>query len=364
MGSASWGEALTGAVSFWFAWAFLLPLVAIVSLRFPLERKRLVINIFVHLATCAFVIGANQTVSRWLFLSKSPFSKGMPRPKPDFEIGPPPPGQGSVHGKFEGPGPINFRLGHDLLIYWATVSVCHAIFNFRRSQQRERRTLELEASLAAAKLQALRMQINPHFLFNTLNAISTLVHTKPEAADNMIGNLSELLRASLDTSAEQEITLRRELAFLSQYLEIEQIRFKDRLTVEQQIESGVLDALVPTFILQPLVENAVRHGIEPKRSPGLIKISGYRTENTLHLSVGDNGPGLAVKPERAGSDRKFSESRGIGLANTQARLQELYPGKFEFKLSSDTSNGCQVILKIPYHTAPIIPAPVALHGEI
>ncbi len=243
-----------------------------------------------------------------------------------------------------------------MLIYWATVSICHAISNFRRSQQRERRTLELEASLAEAKLHALRMQINPHFLFNTLNAISTLVHTKPEAADNMIGNLSELFRASLDTTAEQEIPLRRELAFLSHYLEIEQTRFEDRLTVEQHFDPAILDALVPTFILQPLVENAVRHGIEPKRSPGLIKLTGYRQENILHLSVSDDGPGLA---KASGKDDKRATSHGIGLANTRARLQELYPGKFEFKLTSEAASGCLVILEIPYHTTSSVPAAAA-----
>jgi LytS/YehU family sensor histidine kinase len=236
----------------------------------------------------------------------------------------------------------------DILVYWSLVGGCQAIANFRRSQQRERRAAELEARLTRSKLQALRMQVNPHFLFNTLNAISTLIYVNPRAADEMLGDLSELLRRSLDSMEEQEIPLARELQFIRAYISIEQKRFGDRLRMEEKVSDEVMQALVPALMLQPLVENAIRHGIEPQRAPGLITIQASRAGANLHLVVRDNGKGLtSVDPHR-------SQRRGIGLGNTQARLRELYGQDQWFAFGPGEPRGCTVEIRLPFHTEPVI----------
>jgi LytS/YehU family sensor histidine kinase len=233
------------------------------------------------------------------------------------------------------------RAKFNIPIYWIIVSIAHALTWYRRSQERERSALQLEARLADARLEALRMQLHPHFLFNTLNAISTLVHRDPHAADEMIGNLSELLRATLDTTA-QEIPLHQELHFLDQYLEIQQLRFGDRLQVEKEIDATALEVKVPTLILQPLVENAIRHGIEPQTGQGKLRITAACDGQTLRLRVCDNGP--AAKPAAEGK-------AGIGLANTRSRLKELYGQSASLTLTTGSDGGFVAAIDIPCREA-------------
>jgi len=235
----------------------------------------------------------------------------------------------------------------DVLLYWSLVGVCQGIRNFRISQERERRAAELEARLTSAKLQALRMQINPHFLFNTLNSIAALVYVNPRAADEMLGDLSELLRRSLDSMEEQEIPLAQELEFIGAYLSIEQQRFGERLRLEQNVPDELMKALVPALILQPLVENAIRHGIEAQRGPGLISIEAKQEDTHLHLMVRDNGRGLP------GAGLNSSGRRGIGLANTQARLRELYGQDQRFSFGKAEPQGCRVDIHLPFHLEPV-----------
>jgi LytS/YehU family sensor histidine kinase len=230
----------------------------------------------------------------------------------------------------------------NLPIYWIIVSIAQALTHYRRAQERERRAIELEARLTEARLDALRMQLHPHFLFNTLHAISTLVHKDPNAADEMIGNLSELLRAALDTSDRQEVTLGEELSFLDHFLEIQQTRFGERLRVERQVDTALLAAYVPTLILQPLVENAIRHGVEPHPGPGVIAIAARREGEGLRLTVRDNGAG----PKPAARERE-----GIGLANTRARLEQLYGATARLRFSA-AAEGYTAELEIPYHEHP------------
>jgi LytS/YehU family sensor histidine kinase len=227
-----------------------------------------------------------------------------------------------------------------MLIYWVIVTVTHAMVYYQRYVQRELRAAELERMLTQSKLQALQMQLNPHFLFNTLHAISTLMHTDVKAADKTITRLSDLLRYALDKSDVQEVPLKDELKFLDGYLEIQQTRFGERLTVQKSISPDVLEAQVPNLILQPIVENAIRHGIEPNAKPGVLELSACRKENQLELQVNDNGAGL--------SEDAANRAR-IGLSNTRTRLEQLYGAAQKFTLENRPNGGVAATLIIPFH---------------
>jgi two-component system, LytTR family, sensor kinase len=333
----SWRQAVSFGASFWALWLLFLPAVAWLSFRFPIERRRLVRNVGIHLLACLLMVGTNKasfrTVAR---IFPHPKRSEAPGRSPDSNTPrlPPPAASGTLLG---------LRAALDVLFYWSLVGVCQAITNFRSSQERERRAAELEARLTSAKLQALRTQINPHFLFNTLNSIATLVYVNPRAADEMLGDLSELLRRSLNSMDEQEIPLAQELEFIWAYIGIEQRRFGERLRVEQMVPEELMKALVPALILQPVVENAIRHGIEPRRGPGLISIEAKQEDKHLHLIVRDNGRGLP------GADLNSSGRRGIGLANTQARLQGLYGQDQSFAFGRAEPQGCRVDIHLPFH---------------
>jgi two-component sensor histidine kinase len=260
------------------------------------------------------------------------------------------PGRGGPH---RGPPPMGamgfmvLRLStFQLPTYLAMLGAAHALLFYRRASDRERQGAELESRLAHARLDALRMQLNPHFLFNTLNSIASLVYDQPRAADEMIGSLSDLLRLTLNASDRQEVTLREELDFLDHYLRIEQTRFGERLKVERQIDAEALESQVPILILQPLVENAVKHGIEEQLAPGVIAITARREGDLLHLSVSDNGRG----PE-TDADGKLKE--GVGLSNTRGRLRELYGEQASMKLGTPKNGGFLVELQIPWRRVTI-----------
>lgn len=227
-------------------------------------------------------------------------------------------------------------------IYWAIVCVTWVIGYYRELRERERQALELETRLIQANLQALRTQLQPHFLFNALNAIASLVRRKPVAAEDMIGALSDFLRMTLDTAQQNEVSLRREIEFLALYLEIQQTRFGERLRIQKDIDPAALDISVPTLILQPLVENSVRHGIEPRETGGTILIRARRSENSLRLEVRDDGGGL--KSDQLGAFRE-----GVGWSNTKARLQELYGNAHCFQIVSNAEGGLTVAVELPWH---------------
>jgi signal transduction histidine kinase len=234
------------------------------------------------------------------------------------------------------------RLHSDLLTYWVLVGLSHALDYYRKYRDRELKATQLEARLAEAQLQALKMQLQPHFLFNTLHAISALVHKDVEAADRMITRLSEFLRITLDSVGVQEVPLKTELESLDKYLEIEQVRFGDRLTVVRSTAPQTLDLLVPNLILQPLVENAVRHGVAPRAAGGRIEIRAVQQAGRLLIEVVDDGPGTPSASYR----------EGVGLTNTRTRLEQLYAGTSSLDVRSEPG-GFRVKLSLPAHTAAI-----------
>lgn len=312
-------------MTFAYSWAALTPLVLWLARRYPLERERWLRSLSVHVSASLLIGLATRGFRDLMFFyliaepeSRMSFSKLF----------------------------LNVYLFFDYgsMIYWLILLVCYAFNYYRRYREGEIKTTRLEAQLAQAELQALKMQLNPHFLFNTLHSISALVHKDADAADKMIARLGDFLRLTLDSAGAQEVSLQQELEFLKCYLDIERIRFKDRLTVQMSIEPQALHARLPNLILQPIVENAIRHGIAPRTSHGHIEIEARRYNGILHVQVTDNGPGL---PSNGNTGSIF---KGVGLSNTKARLQQLYGAEHRLDLSNTTRGGLSVILEIPFNT--------------
>jgi sensor histidine kinase YesM len=228
----------------------------------------------------------------------------------------------------------------NMILYWVVVAFHRGWHYYQRYREREREAAALATELVQARLQALRMQINPHFLFNTLHTISSLIHSQPETADRMVARLSELLRATLDQGEMQEVPLREEIDFLKRYLEIEQMRFSDRLIVAFDIEPRTQELLVPHLILQPLVENALRHGIEPREEPGRIEIHAQVMGAALELKVRDNGNGLA-------DGDGLPAREGIGLKNVRSRLLHLYGDAQSFTIQNTPGGGVEACVRLP-----------------
>jgi two-component system, LytTR family, sensor kinase len=229
----------------------------------------------------------------------------------------------------------------ELMIFWAVVGVLHAVEFYRRYREREALTLELRAQLSQSQLDVLRAQLHPHFLFNVLNAATVLVHRDPDAADAMLTRLGELLRHALRSDPRHETPLREELELLDRYLDIMRTRFGDRLTIRRTVPSDVESALVPTFVLQPLVENALEHGVDRVEGSGCVEIEAARDGESLVLAVRDDGPG-----ERADAHSGL----GIGLTNTRARLAALYGDAATLALRPRPGGGTEVVLRLPFRS--------------
>jgi two-component system, LytTR family, sensor kinase len=239
---------------------------------------------------------------------------------------------------------VSFFLAPNFVTYWMLVGVAHAIEYGRGIQERELRASQLESRLARAQLQMLKAQLRPHFLFNTLHAISTLVHHDPDAADRMIANLSELLRTTLAQEQAQEVTVAEEMALLVAYLQIEKVRLGERLDVCMHVEPGCREARLPHLLLQPLVENAIRHGIAPRRRGGAVEVAIRRAGDDLAIRVRDDGRGFPAQ------ERGRSEG-GVGLPNTQARLEQLYGAAHRFAIESGPDAGTAIEILIPFQAA-------------
>jgi len=318
--SITWREAITNSLGDWYVWALLSVPIARFARRFPPEAGAAWRTAGIHLGAAigfSFAwIGLRALVGQaqsWIQGEPVTFSEVF-RP---LMVG---------------------SLPFDLLMYGVIVSVNHAIDYYRKYHERTVHTLELEKHLAEARLQALLRQLKPHFLFNTLNGIASLMHSDVNAADRMLVRLAELLRLTMSHHGQPLTRLKEEIAFIEKYLEIERIRFRDRLSVSFDVDSEALDARVPSLILQPLVENAIRHGIEPHARPGRIELTVRREPGTLVLTVRDNGAG-----EPPGGFTR----EGIGLGNTRARLRELYGDRHSFQLANHPEGGLVVRLTLP-----------------
>jgi LytS/YehU family sensor histidine kinase len=228
-----------------------------------------------------------------------------------------------------------------IMTYLALVGLAHALAYRRESDQRALDTAHLEMRLVEAQLQALQRQLRPHFLFNTLNAIAGLMRTDVDAADRMMGRLGDLLRMTLNTSNIQEVPLKDELDMLQKYLDIEQVRFGPRLGVTITMGPGTRDALVPNFLLQPLVENAVRHGIAPFARPGRLTVDASHENTRLTIRIVDSGDGVAPH-------RLTLLNQGVGLSNTRARLAHLYRGDHALVFSNLEGGGFEVAVSVPF----------------
>ncbi len=227
----------------------------------------------------------------------------------------------------------------NLLFMWAVVAAFHGLKIYRKYKSREVEAARLETRFAEAQNLALRMQLQPHFLFNTLNSISALVHSNPDGADEMISRLGDFLRATLDAPHEQLVSLRRELAFIQDYLAIEQIRFQERLRVEVQVPPDLLDLRLPSFILQPLVENALKHGLADRPQGVTIHLRARKEADNLVLEIQDDGEGYLPGRE------------GVGLANVRSRLGLLYKGRYQMELMGAPGRGTLVTLRLPLCSA-------------
>lgn len=335
-GSVRWEEALARGLSDWYCWAILAPPIFRLGQRYPFTTAKWGRRLALHLAFATVVIVVKVTldiVTQWLIFRR----------------------EWLVY-----PLSIEHRLADDATVFWQLfqlyaviyfyvygifyaliVGFAHAVDYYQLYRERERAAARLEAQLAQSQLQVLRMQLQPHFLFNALNTITALVHKDVRLAERMIARLGELLRATLDQPARQETTLRQELAFLTPYLEIERARIGPRLTVTTAIDDDILDAKLPYLLLQPLVENSMRHGLAPRPGPGRLDIRARRDGDRLVLTVADDGLGL---PD--GGPRE-----GIGLSNTRGRLQGLYGQNQSLTLRAGLSGqGLSVTAILPFRT--------------
>lgn len=311
----------------WLLYAVLTPVVFRASRRFPLERPHLVRNIALH------VLGALGMCVAWAVLGTL------------LRLGIFPPAAGTTAQKvwIGFVSWVSTTLPFGVGVYFALVGIQHSFLYFARVRERETHAARLAAQLSEARLGALRMQLNPHFLFNSLNAITVLVRDgETTAASRMLELLSDVLRQVLRSEGAHETALSRELEFLERYLAIEQVRFSDRLHPRIEIDPAVARAAVPRFLLQPLVENALRHGIARRVDAGLLEVNAHRERGQLVVTVRDDGPGLSLTPGAMG---------GVGLSNTRARLAGLYGAAATLEVANAEGGGVVSIVRLPYHEA-------------
>jgi two-component system LytT family sensor kinase len=321
----AWGKLFLTSVLAWLPWALATPLVMRLGRQFPLVKRGSIVTWTAHVATCAAIALASSAWSSWLDFLLNPFAYAS------------------------GPGRFGFLLFERfyngilsfLLLYAAILAVQYVLDSRARLAYQQTETAQLNEQLAKAQLEALRRQIEPHFLFNTLSAVTGLVREgRNETAVNMIAGLSDFMRRVLEDSTRQEVPLGEEMEFAQRYLEIQKVRFVERLQLSVDIPSELLLAQVPTLILQPIVENAIKHGIARRAQGGAVRIAACRSDNMLTLAVYNDGPGLPAGWE--------TSLPGIGISNMRNRLRSLYGDGFELKLENQVPDGVEVSVSVPF----------------
>jgi signal transduction histidine kinase len=320
-GTADW-SAIVFAAALWICFGALSPIIYVLAKRFPLKSGTLGRTLAVHFGGAVFIwiTWVSLGVFIGTLMSRRPPQETFLRYYITY---------------------IFASLPWSVFLYFTVLGCVFAFTYYREARERESQQAQLAAQLAEARLGALRMQLNPHFLFNSLNAITVLVRDeKTREASKMLELLSGVLRQVLQGEQRQQVTLEEEIRFIEAYLAIEQVRFSDRLEVTWNIEPATRDALVPEFILQPLVENAVRHGVAKRDAVGTIEMSARQVGSELELCVRDNGPGY-----------RPTSNAGVGLSNTRARLKTLFGAAGQLEMVSNENNGTAATLRFPLQRA-------------
>src|SRR4030095_2969921 len=308
-----------------YLWAILSPLLFKFSRRFPIEFRPLNLrNLLLYFPAVISFAGIHQTVHLAILWSITP------RWRQQF------PALIDCYRAY-----FAFGFYIDLIIASLIVVAVHALLYYQSFRASELAQSSLKTQLAQAQLRALKMQLHPHFLFNTLHSISSLVLEDPPKANSMIARLGDFLRLTVENSEQQLVTLKEETEFVRCYLDIEQVRFGDRLTVAFDLEPQTLSAQVPHLILQPVVENAIQHAIAPRTARGHINIEARRLNSLLRVAISDNGPGIS-------SNASLPEKKGVGLTNVRTRLQQIYGSEFRFELVNAGDGGLTVVMEIPF----------------
>jgi signal transduction histidine kinase len=324
-GAVNRAAVLKVTLPLWYLWAVLTPAIWYAARRWPIGpgawKRHVTLHIGLNIGFVLIVVALYRVVRGLLGIpSRNPFG---------FEV---------ITG-----------LHAHVLTYWIVVGVSHIGAYYRRARDREVHAAALMAELSVARLDALRMQLHPHFLFNTMHAISSAVREDPEGAENMLAELAELLRTTVDGAGTNEVSVRDELAFIRRYVGIQQVRFGERLQVEIDVAAEAEDAAVPSLLLQPLVENAIEHGIARRLQGGTLSIRVRMRDDAVEVSVSDDGQGLQRVSGRPEAER-------VGLRNTRARLAHMYGDGARLDLLARTGGGVSVVVTLPYHTLDPVPA--------
>jgi two-component system, LytTR family, sensor kinase len=313
----------------WTLWVALAPLALWLRRRFPLERNALQRTLPAHVLAITVLCVAHVAMSLVLTELITRGGWGLPLRMLGMRMA----------------ASWLLNLPFCALFYGLVLGIASALDYYRQFRERQLRAAQLETQLAQAQLQMLKMQLHPHFLFNTLNGITGLVRDNDNAAAvQMLVGLSDLLRQTLDNAGKQEVRLSEELEWLELYLKLQQMRFSDRLQVRVEAAPETLDALVPNLITQPLVENAIRHGLAPRAAPGSVALTAKRTNGRLELRVCDDGVGLPEKWQ-------LESAQGVGLSNTAARLQQMFGTDFELDIHNRAQGGVEARVSIPWRAA-------------